>query len=121
MLIFHSAALNTNLFQVIFKFYFRYFPAQPSVIQVLLLVSIVTSLEKGALSNDLKGVVAKSFPGANPQTTIFARVWYQDPKYDVPSDSSDHWARLDWSDQISSQEDCPFLVVYLDPIPLGHL
>ena len=42
---------------------------------------MATSLQKGALSNDLKGVVAKIFPGASPRTTIFARfarVWYKD-------------------------------------------
>ena len=72
-----------------------------------------TSLQKGALSNDLKGVVAKIFPGASSRTPIFARfarVWYLDPECEVRSDWSDHW--------VSSQEDCPFLVVHLNPIPI---
>ena len=53
LLIFHSATVNTHLFLS----YFKYFPRKPSVSQNLSL-----------LSNDLKGNVAKIFPGANPRT-----------------------------------------------------
>ena len=48
----------------------KYFPRKPSVSQNLQLLSMATPLQKGALSNDLKGVVAKIFPGANPRTPI---------------------------------------------------
>ena len=71
---------------------FKYFPRKPSVSQNLPLLSMATSLQKGALSNDLKGLVAKFFSGANPWTPIFARfarIWYQHPKHEF---------RLYWSD-----------------------
>ena len=72
---------------------FKYFPRKPSVSQNLPLLSIAASLQKGALSNDLNGVVAKIFPGANPRTPIFARfarIWYQHPEHEFRPYWSDH-------------------------------
>ena len=72
---------------------FKYFPRKPSVSQNLPLLSMATSLQKGALSNDLKVVVAKIFPGANPRTPIFARfacIWHQHPKHEFHPYWSDH-------------------------------
>ena len=50
---------------------------------------MATSLQKWALSNDLKCVVAKIFPGASPRTPIFprfARIWYQYPRIWISSE-----------------------------------
>ena len=50
---------------------FKYFPRKPFVSQNLPLLSMATSLQKGALSNDLKGVVAKNFSGGEPPDPHF--------------------------------------------------